>query len=135
MTRAALALAGVLAAGLATTSFGGPPLVAASRAAETAPYDDQLLRLAEILGALHHLRPLCGADEAQTWRNQMTVLLDAEQPAPERRRRLVDRFNQSYRGLAEIHRVCSATARDLAARYTAEGASLSRDVVARWGVH
>ena len=47
------------------------PLVLAAAPApaqDVAPYDDHLMRLAEILGALHHLRPLCGADEAQVWR-------------------------------------------------------------------
>ena len=103
------------------------------RAEETAPYDDQLMRLAEILGALHHLRPLCGADEAQTWRDQMSALIAAEQPSSERAKRFTDRFNRAYRGLAETHRTCTDTARTLIARYTAEGAALAQDVVARWG--
>ena len=105
-----------------------------SAAQEAAPYDDHLMRLAEILGALHHLRPLCGAsDEAQTWRDQMTALVEAEQPSPERAKRLVDRFNHSYRGLAETHRGCTDTARALISRYTVEGAALAQEVVVRWG--
>lgn len=103
-------------------------------AQEVAPYDDHLMRLAEILGALHHLRPLCGATgEAQVWRDQMTALIEAEQPSPERAKRLIGRFNQSYRGLAETHRGCTDTARALIERYTAEGAALAQDVVVRWG--
>ena len=113
---------------VAATSLGHPAL-----AQDVAPYDDQLMRLAEILGALHHLRPLCGADEAQTWRDQMAALLAAEQASPERTKRLTDRFNRSYRGLAETHRTCTDTARMLIDRYTAEGAALAQDVVARWG--
>ena len=110
----------------------GVPLVA--RAQETVPYDDQMMRLAEILGALHHLRPLCGAsDEAQVWRDQMSALIEAEQPSPERAKRLIGRFNASYRGLMETHRICSDTARTLIERYTAEGAALAQEVVVRWG--
>jgi uncharacterized protein (TIGR02301 family) len=104
------------------------------RAQEVAPYDDQLMRLAEILGALHHLRPLCGAtDEAQTWRDQMTELVEAEQPSPDRAKRLVERFNHAYRALAATHRTCTDAARALIARYTVEGASLAQEVVVRWG--
>lgn len=100
---------------------------------EVAPYDDQLLRLAEILGTLHHLRPLCGADETQTWRSQMSSLIEAEQPAPDRRRRLIDRFNRAWRGVAEIHRTCTPAARELAQRLINEGTTLTHEVVSRWG--
>lgn len=108
-----------------------PPLGA--RAQETAPYDDHLARLAEILGALHHLRPLCGADEPQLWRDQMAALIAAEQPSPDRAKRLTDRFNHTYRGFAETHRTCTDAARALIERYTAEGAALAQEVVTRWG--
>ena len=111
-----------------------PAATPGASAQESAPYDEQLLRLAEILGALHHLRPLCGADgEAQAWRDQMTALVEAEQPSPERRRRLVERFNHAYRGFTETHRSCTDTARTLITRYTAEGAALAQEVVVRWG--
>jgi uncharacterized protein (TIGR02301 family) len=124
----ALRLAGVLVA----VVIAATPIVA--RAQEIAPYDDKLMRLAEILGALHHLRPLCGAaDEAQTWRDQMTALVEAEQPSPERARRLVESFNRSYRGLAETHHACTDTARSLIERYTVEGEALAQEVVVRWG--
>jgi uncharacterized protein (TIGR02301 family) len=133
---AAVVLASLLVAAGPTAAPQGPAATQAPAAPvpkEIAPYDDQLLRLAEILGTLHHLRPLCGADEAQIWRNQMTTLLEAEQPAPERRRRLVERFNRAWRGVAEIHRTCTTTARELAERLTIEGTNLSHEVVARWG--
>lgn len=97
------------------------------------PYAESLLRLAEILGALHHLRPLCGANEPQVWRQKMGQLLTAQDPSPDERRRLVERFNQSYRSLAEIHRVCTVSASEIMERYLAEGTQLSRDLVARYG--
>src|SRR5579871_5950967 len=46
--------------------------------AEDRPYDNQLLRLAEILGTLHYLRELCGANEGQVWRDQMRELVNSE---------------------------------------------------------
>ena len=36
-----------------------------------APYDEKFLRLAEVLGAIHRLRNLCGAEEGNKWRDQM----------------------------------------------------------------
>ncbi len=104
-----------------------------ARAEEAAPYDDHLMRLAEILGALHHLRPLCGADEGQVWREQMGALINAEQPSPARARKLTDRFNHAYRGFTETHRTCTDAARSLIERYMSEGAALAQDVVVRWG--
>ena len=55
--------------------------VSPARAQSAAPFDGDLQRLSEILGALHYLRTLCGANEGQKWRNQMEALVDAEAPA------------------------------------------------------
>ena len=54
-----------------------------------APFDNDLQRLAEILGALHYLRSICGANEGQRWRNEMQALIDAEALTGERRSRMV----------------------------------------------
>ena len=56
------------------------------RAAEgdQAPFDNDLQRLAEILGSLQYLRGICGANEGQKWRNEMQSLIDAEVPSGER---------------------------------------------------
>src|SRR5689334_21578997 len=45
---------------------------------EAKPYDQQIFQLAELMGAVHYLRELCGAEEGQTWRNQMRELVSAE---------------------------------------------------------
>lgn len=118
----------IVAAVLVGATWFGP-----ARGAEEMPYDDRLAELAETLGALHHLRPLCGAPEAQTWRDQMNAVLEAEQPSRERRQRLVDRFNQSYRSLAAAHRTCDPAARALVEIYRTRGEALGADLVARWG--
>ena len=77
---------------------------------ELPPYGPELLRLAEILGAVHYLRQLCDADEGQTWRTMMQQLIDAENPSPERRAKLVDSFNRGYRGFEQSYRSCTETA-------------------------
>jgi uncharacterized protein (TIGR02301 family) len=105
-----------------------------ARAAEgdPAPFDNDLERLAEILGALHHLRAVCGANEGQKWRNEMQALIDAETPSGERRRKIVARFNRSYRSFQETYRTCTPAADLAIRRYLDEGARISREITARY---
>ena len=108
-----------------------PPLAAAQSA--DPPYETQLLRLSEILGALHYLRPLCGADEAQLWRQQMEDLITAEEPNDRRKARLTDRFNLGYSSFASVYRTCTPAAAAIVDRYQREGAKIARDITARYG--
>lgn len=96
-------------------------------------YDDGLLRLAEILGSLHYLRPLCGADEQNTWRIEMQALIDSESPDAERRARFVDRFNRGYLSLKAVYLTCTPAAIAVIDRYVAEGGRIARDIAARYG--
>jgi uncharacterized protein (TIGR02301 family) len=98
-----------------------------------APYDQQLLRLAEIIGALHYLRPLCGGDEETVWRDQMQALIDAENPDIQRRAKLVDRFNRGHDSFRSVYRSCTVTARLVVENYLEEGVKLSRELTARYG--
>ena len=97
-----------------------------------APYDVELQRLAEILGALHYLRGVCGANEGQKWRNEMESLVEAETPAGERRDRLVASFNRGYRGFQQTYRTCTPAADVVIRRYLQEGAKISREITARY---
>src|SRR5262245_49947712 len=63
-----------------------------------APFDGDLQRLAEILGTLHYLRGICGANEGAKWRNEMQALVDAETPSGDRRARMIAGFNRGYNG-------------------------------------
>src|SRR5262249_27628083 len=85
--------------------------------AGVAPFDGSLQRLAEILGALHYLRNICGANEGQKWRNEMQSLVDAEAPSGERRARMIASFNRGYRGYQQSYRTCTPTADLLIRRY------------------
>ncbi|MGE0750806.1 MAG: TIGR02301 family protein [Variibacter sp.] len=106
----------------------------ASLAAEggPAPYDRDLQRLAEILGALHYLRGICGANEGQMWRNEMQALVDTEAPTGERRDRMVASFNRGYRGFQQTYRSCTPAADIAIRRYLDEGAKIARDITARY---
>jgi uncharacterized protein (TIGR02301 family) len=95
-------------------------------------YENDLARLAEILGALHYLRDLCGAREGQTWRNEMQALIEAEAPAGERRDRLTASFNRGYRGFQQSYRTCTPAANYAIRRYLDEGLRIARDVTARY---
>ncbi len=97
-----------------------------------APYDGDLMRLAEILGALQYLRPLCGANEGSKWRDQMQALLNAEAQSGERHDRLVANFNNGYRSFQRTYRTCTPAAGLVVRRYLDEGAKISREITARY---
>jgi uncharacterized protein (TIGR02301 family) len=97
-----------------------------------APFDADLYRLAEILGALHYLRALCGANEGQKWREQMQALMEAETPSGERRARMVVSFNRGYSGFQQTYRSCTPAADLAVRRYLEEGAKISREITARY---
>lgn len=98
-----------------------------------APFDNDLERLAEILGALHYLRGVCNSNEGQKWRDQMQALIDAEATGGERRRKIVASFNRGYRGFQQTYRTCTPAADLAIRRYLDEGARIARDITARYG--
>jgi uncharacterized protein (TIGR02301 family) len=97
-----------------------------------APFDPDLQRLAEILGALHYLRGICGTNEGQKWRTEMQALLDAETPAGDRRTRMIASFNRGYNGFQQTYRTCTPAANLVIKRYLAEGADISRNLTSRY---
>ena len=107
---------------------------AAAQTTELPPpiYEDRLLRLAEILGSLSFLRDLCGEDDGGVWREEMSVLLGAENPGPERRQRLVARFNHGFETLNAVYLSCTPSAERAIARYLAEGQVLAGEVRSRY---
>jgi uncharacterized protein (TIGR02301 family) len=106
---------------------------APARAQEpVAPYDATMQRLAEILGALHYLRGICGANEGQKWRNQMQALVDAETPNGDRRTRMVANFNRGFRIFQQSYRTCTPAADLVIRRYLDEGSKIAREVTARY---
>jgi uncharacterized protein (TIGR02301 family) len=102
--------------------------------AETAPaaFDGDLQRLAEIMGALHYLRAVCGANEGQKWRNEMQALIEAEAPDGDRKRKIVASFNRGYRGFQPTYRTCTPAADLAIRRYLDEGAKIAREITARY---
>ncbi len=89
------------------------------------PYDVKLMRLAEILGAVHYLRELCGAQEGQLWREQMRQILKNEGSTAARRAKLVNSFNDGYRGYRRTYRTCTSSATLAVTRFSTEGAQIA----------
>jgi uncharacterized protein (TIGR02301 family) len=94
-------------------------------AQDTKPYDDKLMRLSEILGAVHYLRELCGANEGQYWRDRMRELTDAEGTSALRRAKLARAFNQGYRSYSRTYNTCSPSAQTAITRFLTEGTQIS----------
>jgi uncharacterized protein (TIGR02301 family) len=97
------------------------------------PYEPQLLRLSEILGALAYLRDVCGARDGDAWRAKMSALLDAEAKSQTRRERLAGAFNRGFRGYEVIYRTCTPNAETVITRYLNEGGRIARDINYRYG--
>ncbi len=99
---------------------------------QPAPYDHDLQRLSEILGALHFLRGICNSNEGQKWRTEAQALIDAEAPAGDRHDQMVASFNRGYRGFQQSYRTCTPAADIVIRRYLEEGAKIARDITARY---
>ena len=89
-------------------------------AGQATPYDNDLRRLSEILGALHYLRALCGANEGP------------EAPSGSRRSQMILNFNRGYSTYQQSYRTCTPPAEVAIRRYLQEGAKISREVTARY---
>lgn len=116
-----LAGAALMAGALATAALAQ----AGGDTADSRPYDDKLLRLSEILGAVHYLRELCGASEGQVWRDRMRELMDAEGSSALRRAKLTQSFNNGYRSYSRTYNNCTPSARTAISRFLSEGADLA----------
>jgi len=108
------------------------PAPPAHAADSGAAFEADLERLSEILGALHYLRGVCGANEGPKWRNEMQALMDAEAQAPERRAKMVASFNRGYSGFQQTYRSCTPAADIAIRRYLDEGAKIAREITARY---
>lgn len=109
-------------------ALASPPLAAQGTGGDVRPYDTKLMRLAEILGAVHYLRELCGANEGQTWRNRMQELIEGEGNASLRRAQLTSRFNNGYRSYSRTYQTCTPSAQTAVTRFLAEGAEIANEL-------
>ncbi len=95
------------------------------------PYQAQMERLAEILGSLYFLAPMCqpGGDD---WRNEMANLVALDQPDEDRQQRLYGAFNGGYTAYSRLYRSCTPSAKEAMTRLLTEAESTARDIHARY---
>jgi uncharacterized protein (TIGR02301 family) len=103
------------------------PLAAPSL--ENRPYDEKLLRLSEVLGAVHFLRELCGGSDGMLWRDRMRELIDAEGSSPLRKSKLTRSFNNGYRSYSRTYSVCTPSAQTAITKFMTEGAEIAETLV------
>jgi uncharacterized protein (TIGR02301 family) len=117
-----------IAVAAAATGPATNPAWAQGTSSDTKPYDDKLMRLSEILGAVHYLRELCGSSDGQKWRDQMRELMDTEGSSALRRAKLTRSFNNGYRSYSRTYNVCSQSAQTAITRFLAEGAEIAESL-------
>lgn len=110
-------------------AVGAPP----PTGTPAAPYEPQLTRLTEILGALSFLRDICGGGDAEEWREKAAALLDAEAREGPRREKLTAAFNAGFKSYELTYRNCTPNARLAISRHLDEAARLSGDIAYRYG--
>lgn len=97
------------------------------------PYDTDIMRLAEILGALTYLDELCASNPSGDWRAKMQTLLEAEARTAGRKERLAGSYNRGFHDYERTYHVCTQNAQAVISRFLAEGGKIAHDVVNRYG--
>ena len=93
------------------------------------PYDERLMRLSEILGAVHYLRELCGANDGLIWRERMREIMEGEGSTALRRAKLTRSFNNGYRSYGRTYQSCTPSAQTAITRFLAEGSEIADGLV------
>jgi uncharacterized protein (TIGR02301 family) len=101
-----------------------------SGTAVNAALPERAVQLAEILGAVHHLRDVCGTNEGQLWRNKMIEMLGVLAPSDAERQQLVKNFNDSYYRYKNAYPACSATAARQSDKLMQDGQRLAEELAA-----
>ncbi|MBN9336122.1 TIGR02301 family protein [Devosia sp.] len=95
------------------------------------PYQRQMERLAEVMGSLYYLQPLCKTG-TEDWREQMSELINLDEPDEDRRQRLAGAFNTGYTGFSRLHRHCTPASREALTRLLFEAQQLARSIHTRF---
>ncbi|HEY9012261.1 MAG TPA: TIGR02301 family protein [Devosia sp.] len=95
------------------------------------PYQKEMERLAEILGSLYFLQPLCQPG-VEDWRAQMEDLIALDQADDDRRQRLAGAFNGGYAAYSRLYRLCTVSANEALTRLLVEAEQLARDIHSRY---
>ena len=95
------------------------------------PYQPEMERLAEAMGSLYFLQPLCGHTEID-WRAEMADLIALDEPDADREARLAGAFNAGYEAYARFYRSCTDSAREAMRRLLIQGGDAAREIHSRY---
>lgn len=95
------------------------------------PYQPQMERLAEILGSLYFLNPLC-SEATSDWRQELADLVTLDQPDEDRQQRLYGAFNGGYQAFSRLYRSCTPSAEEALTRLLVEAETTARDIHTRF---
>ena len=109
------------------------PQTPAPAAEPPPPYQPQLLRLAEIMGALAYLRDLCGAGDGAKFRARMATLLDAQATSETQRDLLAGAYNRGFQDYEITYGACTPAAEAIVSHFLGEMARLASEVANRYG--
>lgn len=98
--------------------------------AEALALPGTMMELAEVLGAVHHLRTLCGTNEGQLWRNKMIEMMGAVRPSERERQQLIRHFNNAYHRYKNAYPHCTATAARQSDKLMRDGERLAEGLAA-----
>jgi uncharacterized protein (TIGR02301 family) len=115
-----------------TETGSDKPAIAPIRT-DTPPYEEQLHRVAELVGSLHYLTGLCGDKDNNEFRQKMQDIVEAETAnEPLRRKQLIAKYNIGYRAFASVYTNCTDAARLAEKNYRTEGKTVIEDLLARY---
>ena len=95
------------------------------------PYQRQMERLSEVMGSLYYLAPLCKIG-SEDWRQQMSELIELDEPDDDRRQRLAGAFNNGVTAYSRTHKQCTTASREALSRLTVEAERIARDIHTRY---
>ncbi|MDQ0391702.1 TIGR02301 family protein [Labrys monachus] len=124
------ALLGGATPGRAQTPPVPPP---PAQAPSAPPYEPQLLRLSELMGALHYLRGLCGFADAPAWRDEMNALMAAQALDEAAKERFAGAFNRGFRTFSETYRTCNEAAGGIIRSYLDQSGAITKELESRYG--
>ena len=109
-----------------------PPAASAPAPAPAAPYEPQLLRLAEMMGALAFLRDLCGEGDGASFRAKMGAFVNADGVSKSQRDLLTGAYNKGFQDYETTYRACTPNALVMS-RYLSETTKLAAELAGRYG--
>jgi uncharacterized protein (TIGR02301 family) len=95
------------------------------------PYQQEMERLAEIMGSLYFLAPLCRPG-GEDWRSQLAELVRLDEPDEDRQQRLYGAFNAGYTAYSRLYKVCTTSAGEALNRLLMEAETTARDIHTRF---